>query len=246
MGSGSRPPPSCCKRLRSSPKTAACASSCAARHRLPQRQLLPVGQGLDGPRQPGRGDHRAVRGVRGRPQGAKASFESFVTVSDPDASAKLAKYKGMLGDMENNLPVDDAIKTERGHESPIRVVDLVFTAGDARKSVQTIAYNLPNDERVRKEKGAKKVLLRNAIQRKFDRILRPIAEPHPRSITDEVPVGRRLLQRDLVPRAVAQPRPRPHHRQRQEDGGARGARDGLHRARGGARPTPWAPTTCST
>ena len=107
---------------------------------------------------------------------AKAAFESFVTVTDPDASRKLAKYKNLLGDMENNLPVPDNVKTKRGKESPIRVVDLVFTSGDARKSVQTIAFNLPNDERVRKEKGAKKVLLRNVIQKKFDIILRPIAK----------------------------------------------------------------------
>ncbi|MCA9688936.1 MAG: hypothetical protein KC636_04960, partial [Myxococcales bacterium] len=69
----------------------------------------------------------------------------------------------------------DAIKTVRGAESPIRVVDLVYTSGDARKSVQTIAFNLPNDERVRKEKGAKKVLLRNLIETKFEKIMRPIA-----------------------------------------------------------------------
>ncbi|HET6345773.1 MAG TPA: hypothetical protein VFH51_12630, partial [Myxococcota bacterium] len=61
-------------------------------------------------------------------------------------------------------------------ESPIRVVDLVFTAGDARKSVQTIAFNLPNDERVREAKGSKKVLLRNTMKAKYDRILLPIAE----------------------------------------------------------------------
>ena len=106
----------------------------------------------------------------------KAAFESFVTVTDPDASRKLAKYKNLLPVMEANLPVADNVKTKRGAESPIRVVDLVFTAGDARKSVQTIAFNLPNDERVRKEKGAKKVLLRNVIQTKFDLILRPIAK----------------------------------------------------------------------
>ncbi|MEO1339245.1 MAG: hypothetical protein AAFV29_26630, partial [Myxococcota bacterium] len=70
----------------------------------------------------------------------------------------------------------DEVKTKRGAESPIRVVDVVYTSGDARKSVQTIAFNLPNDERVRKEKGAKKVMLRNIIRTKFDRILRPIAE----------------------------------------------------------------------
>lgn len=108
--------------------------------------------------------------------GLKAAFESFVTVTDPEASKKLAKYKSLLPKMESNLPVPDAVKTKRGSESPIRVVDLVYSSGDARKSVQTIAFNLPNDERVRKEKGAKKVMLRNSIEKKFDLILRPIAE----------------------------------------------------------------------
>lgn len=108
--------------------------------------------------------------------GLKASFESFVTVSDPEASQKLSRYKELLPEMERNLPVPDEVKTERGGESPIRVVDLVYSAGDARKSVQTIAFNLPNDERVRAEKGAKKVLLRNVIETKFERIMRPIAE----------------------------------------------------------------------
>ncbi len=106
----------------------------------------------------------------------KASYESFVTVADPKASAQLAKFKSLLPEMEQNLPVDDSVKTTRGSESPIRVVDLVFTAGDARKSVQTIAFNLPNDERVRAEKGAKKVMLRNAIETKFNTILQPIGE----------------------------------------------------------------------
>ncbi|WP_437753348.1 dipeptidyl-peptidase 3 family protein [Sorangium sp. So ce1389] len=108
--------------------------------------------------------------------GLKASFESFVTVSDPEASRRLAKYKELLPEMERNLPIPDEVKTERGGESPIQVVDLVYSAGDARKSVQTIAFNLPNDERVRAEKGAKKVLLRNVIETKFELIMRPIAE----------------------------------------------------------------------
>jgi hypothetical protein len=107
--------------------------------------------------------------------GAKAAFEAFVTVADPDASKKLARYKELLPDMERNLPIPEEMKTVRGAESPIRVVDIVYTSGDARKSVQTIAFNLPNDERVRKEKGAKKVMLRNIIKVKFDVILRPLA-----------------------------------------------------------------------
>ena len=108
--------------------------------------------------------------------GLKASFEAFVTVSDPAESEKLEKYKKYLPQMEQHLPVENHVKTQRGSESPIRVVDLVFSSGDARKSVQTIAFNLPNDERVRKEKGAKKVLLRNSIQTKFEKIMKPIGE----------------------------------------------------------------------
>jgi hypothetical protein len=108
--------------------------------------------------------------------GRKASFEAFVTVSDPAASAKLARYKKLLPDMERNLPIPAGAHGKRGGDSPIRVVDLVYSSGDARKSVQTIAFNLPNDEVVRKEKGAKKVLLRNLIETKFDRIMRPLGE----------------------------------------------------------------------
>ena len=108
--------------------------------------------------------------------GLKASFESFVTVTDPEESGKLSKYKSMLPEMEENLPTPAEMKVRRGGESPVRVVDLVFSAGDARKSVQTLAFNLPNDERVRKEKGAKKVLLKNNIVNKFNKILTPIAE----------------------------------------------------------------------
>ena len=108
--------------------------------------------------------------------GLKASFEAFVTISDPKASADLARFKNYLPDMEQHLPIPDELKTKRGSESPIRVVDLVFSSGEARKSVQTIAFNLPNDEKVRAEKGAKKVLLRNLIATKFNVIMRPIGE----------------------------------------------------------------------
>lgn len=108
--------------------------------------------------------------------GYKAAFESFVTVADPAASEKLAVYKSWLPKMEANLPIPDPMKNfSRGSESPIRVVDEVFTAGDTRAGVQTIAFNLPNDEKVREAKGSKKVILRNVLMAKYDQILRPIA-----------------------------------------------------------------------
>jgi hypothetical protein len=108
--------------------------------------------------------------------GYKAAFESFVCVAQPEDSARLEIFKSQLPFLERNLPIPDEHKNfDRGSESPIRVVDEVFTAGDTRAGVQTIAFNLPNDERVREEKGSKKVLLKNVMRAKYDAILTPIA-----------------------------------------------------------------------
>lgn len=108
--------------------------------------------------------------------GAKAAFESFVTIKDPEESAALDKYKHHLRDMEANLPVDARYKNfTRGFESPIAVAEQVRGGGDNEHGGRTIAFNLPNDERVREAKGAKKVILSNVLGAKYDRILAPMA-----------------------------------------------------------------------
>jgi len=107
----------------------------------------------------------------------KTAYESFVTVKNPDESAALAKYKDFLKDMEKNLPVAENYKNyTRGFASPIAVTYQVHGGGDNENGVQTIAFNLPNDERVREAKGAKKVILNNVLGAKYDRILAPIGE----------------------------------------------------------------------
>ena len=109
--------------------------------------------------------------------GYKAAFESFVTVDVPAESAALARYKNELPQLERDLPIADEHKNmNRGTESPIRVVDLLYTGGEASSGVATLAFNLPNDERVREDKGSKKVMLRNVLRAKYDRILVPISE----------------------------------------------------------------------
>jgi hypothetical protein len=55
-------------------------------------------------------------------------------------------------------------------------VNVVFAAGDGNRGVQTIAYNLPNDDRVIKEKGSKNVMLTNFQAAKFKVALVPISE----------------------------------------------------------------------
>ena len=109
--------------------------------------------------------------------GYKTAYEMFLTVKNPEESAALAKYKDYLRDMEKNLPVEERYKNfKRGFESPIAVTYQVKGGGDNVPGVQTLAFNLPNDERVREAKGAKKVLLNNVLGAKYDRILAPIGE----------------------------------------------------------------------
>ncbi|NNG26245.1 MAG: peptidase [Ignavibacteriaceae bacterium] len=107
----------------------------------------------------------------------KAAFECFLTIRDVEESEKLEVFKSYLRDMEIHLPIPDEHKNfERGSESPLAVVNEIYTAGDTKAGVQTLAFNLPNDERVRKVKGSKKVMLKNVSEAKFEKLLKPIAE----------------------------------------------------------------------
>jgi hypothetical protein len=107
----------------------------------------------------------------------KAAFEAFITVRDAAETKKLEMFSHELQGLENALPIDPALRNPQlGALAPIRVVNVVFTAGDGNRGVQTAAYNLPNDERVLKEKGAKRVMLKNMQEAKFHMVLEPIAK----------------------------------------------------------------------
>jgi len=107
----------------------------------------------------------------------KAAFEAFITVKDRDASERLQKFAGALQEIENHLPIDPAYRNPAlGSMAPIAVVNTVFSAGDANRGVQTAAFNLPNDERVIREKGSKRVMLKNNQEAKFQKVLVPIAQ----------------------------------------------------------------------
>src|SRR4029078_333918 len=108
--------------------------------------------------------------------GYKASFEAYVTLRDDAESAKLAKFSRYLQELENNLPLDPSYGNPKlGAASPIRVVNEVFSSGEGNDGVQTAAYNLPNDERVVKEKGSKRVMLKNVKDEKLNTTLIPIS-----------------------------------------------------------------------
>jgi len=106
----------------------------------------------------------------------KAAFEAYVTLRDEAETAKLKKFSRYLQEIENNLPIDPQYRNPKlGALSPISVVNEVFSSGEGNSGVQTAAFNLPNDERVIKEKGSKRVMLKNVQEAKFKQTLVPIA-----------------------------------------------------------------------
>jgi hypothetical protein len=107
----------------------------------------------------------------------KAGFESYVTIQDEAETAKLQKFAGELQEIENNLPIEPRHRNPKlGGLAPIVVVNEIYAAGDGNRAVQTAAFNLPNDERVVREKGTKRVMLKNVQDAKFAKTLSPIAE----------------------------------------------------------------------
>ena len=107
----------------------------------------------------------------------KAGFEAFITVQDEGESAKLKKFSSELQDIEDHLPIDPKYRNPKlGALSPMVVVNEIYCSGDANHGVQTAAYNLPNDERVTREKGSKRVMLKNVQDAKFAKTLTPISQ----------------------------------------------------------------------
>src|SRR5258708_1473797 len=108
--------------------------------------------------------------------GYKAAFEAYVTLRDEAESAKLARFSQYLQEIEDHLPLDPQYHNPKlGAASPIRVVNEVFSSGEGNNAVQTAAFNLPNDERVVKEKGSKRIMLKNVQDAKFNKTLIPIS-----------------------------------------------------------------------
>ncbi|XP_047316916.1 nudix hydrolase 3 [Impatiens glandulifera] len=106
--------------------------------------------------------------------GYKATFEMFVGVRDDKSTADVKLFGDNLKVLEQNLPMDDKYKSETVIAAPIRVIQLIYNSGDV-KGPQTVAFNLPNDERIVKDRGTSMVILKNVSEAKFKHILQPIA-----------------------------------------------------------------------
>ncbi|KAK1323065.1 Nudix hydrolase 3 [Acorus calamus] len=106
--------------------------------------------------------------------GYKATFEAYIGIRDVTATSQVKLFGDYLQNLEQNLPIDDVYKSKEIVSAPIRVIRLIFNAGDV-KGPQTVAFNLPNDERIVSERGTAMVMLKNISEAKFKHILQPIA-----------------------------------------------------------------------
>jgi hypothetical protein len=133
----------------------------------------------------------------------KAAFEAFITLRNDEETKKLATFSQNLQDIENNLPINPKYRNPKlGASAPIRVVDEVLVGGEARAGVQTAAFNLPNDERITREKGSKRVMLRNVQEAKFREVLVPISriaiDPGQQSLVSFEPFFTHILAHELM------------------------------------------------
>ena len=109
--------------------------------------------------------------------GYKAAFEAYVNVRDQKETDKLNFFGKHMQELEDNLPLEAKYRNPKvGALAPMVVVNEVYGAGDGNMGVQTAAYNLPNDERIIRERGSKRVMLKNVQEAKFAATLTPISK----------------------------------------------------------------------
>ena len=107
----------------------------------------------------------------------KTAWECGVFIKDIDATKELQVLKAHINDLEKNLPYDKKYirASAGGLGNVLNIVNVVKFAGDFQDGVKTIATSLPNDPKVAEKKGTKKLMFKNMMEAKFDKIVTPIA-----------------------------------------------------------------------
>jgi hypothetical protein len=107
--------------------------------------------------------------------GIKTAYEAMLMARDFEATDKVRNIKNDLaalriqleGELARNIAIEDS-------RVELSVATLVYTGGEARSAIPAIAFNLPNDERVIEEVGARQVILQNVLEAKFRSVAWPI------------------------------------------------------------------------
>ncbi|KAK4401044.1 Nudix hydrolase 3 [Sesamum angolense] len=96
----------------------------------------------------------------------KATFEAIIGIRDDEAASQVKLFADNFQVLDKNLPIDEAYKSDVVDAATIRVVNLVYRAGDL-KGTTSVSFDLPNDQRLT-------LLLKNVAEAKFKLLFQPI------------------------------------------------------------------------
>ncbi len=85
--------------------------------------------------------------------GQKAAYQAIVYVKDVEGTAKLVQLRNLATQFEGNLPCSDKYKKEKVIIPPLEIVQTILNTGEASDIGTPVAWILPNDEKIRREKG---------------------------------------------------------------------------------------------
>ncbi len=126
----------------------------------------------------------------------KREFEGILMLVPPEAERELARFQ------ESVRPYDEMLGLHYGYHpksvlTPMRVVDVVALAGEARYRYITMACNLPNDPEILQDVGSKKTFFRQVIESKLKELVMPIMERVFDERSRPTPSGENYLHRTL-------------------------------------------------
>jgi hypothetical protein len=108
--------------------------------------------------------------------GVKTSYGAAVLIRNEAESRNLELYQQWVPAIQDALPLGAQDRPSvRGHATPMEVMDAPFRAGDLRHGYQAVADNLPNDPRIHKEKGTKKIFFKNFMDARVREVILPLA-----------------------------------------------------------------------
>jgi len=96
------------------------------------------------------------------PLGYKGSYESVVSIRDPEASKRIEAISEEAQWFEDNSPLMEEHKKKSVKGISARVINVVMESGDASPATP-IGINLPNSNWIRKDHGSKSVNLANIV-----------------------------------------------------------------------------------
>lgn len=109
--------------------------------------------------------------------GAKASFEAILSRKDEAETKRFLQLRQKLEELVKNLPIpaEQKVRLKIQSDGDVTIANEVYAAGEARAGGMATAFSLPNDPRVRQERGSRQVILKNVAQAKFDKSWLPLS-----------------------------------------------------------------------